>query len=899
MSWQDAPLLEAEPTGWQVAPVVEYADTEERDAIAKRLRVDEAIHDDPGLAISGRIPVDKTDYANFPIDRTNNANPFAVFGEWWGNADDRNPTFRGETIKLTNHERMQAADKYVRQQGLDATKEFVRKTPFARDIFFTLESSQVAAAAERIVQDKGTSADYLATAMFFEDQRRLKERTETVLGNTFEIASMLPAYAGEFAATGGAYSGTSKFVTRNLVKLAGAGAGKNVAKRLAIEGAGWAAGTLAQTTINPQMYAKATADRMIPTLGLRPDEAGQLRVVIEKPGEGFLEALPKGFLDTYIEIGSERSGGLLGRGASAGWRALPKAVREMVETSLKASAVSRWLKLHPGSTVSEFIRLRKAIGWNGILGEMFEERGGETARGLTISDDFGTTGDLLTGKFGKAGKQLVAEGLAFLAFPLVERGASAIREDLQGPNLDRSTSTRLDDFKREYPLTPKGIAGWVEANPEAASKLAEIERPSRQQWSQLGPNVKAPERYREDFARAVRDHLAGGIAPQATETAQEQAPAAAEQAKAPILPEATEDGSTLGPGTTAEQLPTEGRRTQTDEWRGKYAELGKNGYLKLIKTKSTESINNRLREAQEESANSNDIVDIEDLSMEAAFLEEEINRRRRSQTQPAEQIDIDSLDDFELDPYLNTLPQAPQNARPQAVPEVVQPGPAAPAGQPQAQPGQLQPVAPGVELGPVQTTQQTPPPYVPQPVANPVTLSQSGPVQTVGEMLGSSRADGWQEKVDWLDKQKAPDWQYRLILSTGSKGTLKRGETWRDRVLSFIAKARELDAGNIEPTQEPRSQPQEQPNAPQKRQEQQGSQLQRQGANEVRPSAEAGGGHRAQEGGQVSGEVATYDMIDYNKTGQLTKTTTLPRAEAQKQLRARQTIFEKLLECLG
>lgn len=52
-------------------------------------------------------------------------------------------------------------------------------------------------------------------------------------------------------------------------------------------------------------------------------------------------------------------------------------------------------------------------------------------------------------------------------------------------------------------------------------------------------------------------------------------------------------------------------------------------------------------------------------------------------------------------------------------------------------------------------------------------------------------SDRWQGIVDELDAENAPDHKYRDILSTGGKDNLKRGETWRSRVLNYIRMDRE------------------------------------------------------------------------------------------------------------
>jgi hypothetical protein len=54
-----------------------------------------------------------------------------------------------------------------------------------------------------------------------------------------------------------------------------------------------------------------------------------------------------------------------------------------------------------------------------------------------------------------------------------------------------------------------------------------------------------------------------------------------------------------------------------------------------------------------------------------------------------------------------------------------------------------------------------------------------------------TRGDQYRASVAELDARKAPDSEYRSILSTGAKDPLRAGETWRGRVLDF---ARQADA---------------------------------------------------------------------------------------------------------
>ena len=56
-------------------------------------------------------------------------------------------------------------------------------------------------------------------------------------------------------------------------------------------------------------------------------------------------------------------------------------VAEPSEDRLEAN-FKKFLELNPGKNVKDFRKLQERVGWNGMLGEMAEERLGEIARGV-------------------------------------------------------------------------------------------------------------------------------------------------------------------------------------------------------------------------------------------------------------------------------------------------------------------------------------------------------------------------------------------------------------------------------------------------------------------------------------------------------------------------------------
>jgi len=169
------------------------------------------------------------------------------------------------------------------------------------------------------------------------------------------IATQLPAWAGEFAATSGAFTPVKKGVETGLLKAAGK-AGERAATKAAAKLIGTAAGAATQTAAMPHRFVESYLQRQL-----------------QEEDPSLLKALG----DVYVEVLSERGG--------AAAKYLPGAkqlgrVRRVV--------MQDWLKLHPGSGVAGFLdKVRSKAGWHGVLGEFGEERLAEFLRAGTGLDE--------------------------------------------------------------------------------------------------------------------------------------------------------------------------------------------------------------------------------------------------------------------------------------------------------------------------------------------------------------------------------------------------------------------------------------------------------------------------------------------------------------------------------
>lgn len=282
------------------------------------------------------------------------------------------------------------------------------RVPFAGAVASTQQALNVRAAALRIRDGSISERDYDTVARHLVDNERAGQRG--TFGNIANVVSYLPGFATEFVATGGAFSAGRTVATSAATRIAGQAANRtavSVATRVASNLAGVAAQTLAM----PQRVAETAAQRAMPDFS----DDGQGINIAEREnmfgGTSVAAHIPAAFLDTMIEVGSEYAGGLI-----PGYGRVRAAARSRLGYNLPAMA--------PFRRFGAMTR-RLGIPYHGIGGEIFEERVGEVLRGLfTLTEDYGTVGDILSGRMGEAGEQLFTEAVAFSAIPFAYAAAT-------------------------------------------------------------------------------------------------------------------------------------------------------------------------------------------------------------------------------------------------------------------------------------------------------------------------------------------------------------------------------------------------------------------------------------------------------------------------------------------
>ena len=243
-----------------------------------------------------------------------------------------------------------------------------RSVPFANVAPDALLVADLNSLAEKMKAKKMEDEDWVKLLEYDNEMRR---------GTTFggQVASLLvrmPAFAGEFLATGGLYTAgktaarnTGLFAAKRLLNMTVREAVENSIMRVGIKTAGVVAGSAVQATVGmPHLIAVDVMRRQVPQFaGMSASEEGELDQIIADPKDGFGMSVVKAMTRQNIEVLSERTGG-----------AITKVLDSVPGvTALKSAIAARWFKLNPTSGVSQYMALLRKGGYDGPLEEVGEE----------------------------------------------------------------------------------------------------------------------------------------------------------------------------------------------------------------------------------------------------------------------------------------------------------------------------------------------------------------------------------------------------------------------------------------------------------------------------------------------------------------------------------------------
>jgi len=319
-----------------------------------------------------------------------------------------------------------------------------RLVPFSQSLYGILAGSDYKAAVEHIRDGVATLYDEALVRKSFELQEQLPDEERASfsynLGNM--LGNTLP-WMGEFVGAGLAF--------KPAAALTRAALGRAAATTLRGRAAVWLGGAVGQTIAQPTRIVENMIERRTPQISLQPGEKGELSFIVsEATDEEFWPALCKAMGETYIDTASEYFGEIPGR--AVGY--------------LKAGIIKNWLKRGAKTGVKRtpgmVAQLYRAAGWNGILGEMSEERLAELLKPtLFVTEHY----------VPPTGKQLLTEAVMFSllggAGKVADIGTEKVRRAYFPTNWERVAKPPLPGLVRIWQQEP-GTDIWTQS-PSLAS----------------------------------------------------------------------------------------------------------------------------------------------------------------------------------------------------------------------------------------------------------------------------------------------------------------------------------------------------------------------------------------------------------------------------------------------
>jgi len=219
------------------------------------------------------------------------------------------------------------------------------------------------------------------------------DKDSTFAYKVFDVLAQLPAFAGELYATGGVYTAVKKGTIEATEKLAKkwlTGVGKKqlekkIADRLAVKILGGLVGATAQAPLaGVTRITASTIENMIPNFEYYQDEQDQLKLFFTDEGDSIGLALTKAFGEQWVEVASEKSGGVLKE-----IKIFNTIAQKTKDQLFKIAFIKKFAKVNPNSSLADLNKLLKKAGWDGVIAEMGEERVADVGHGILAEAGLG------------------------------------------------------------------------------------------------------------------------------------------------------------------------------------------------------------------------------------------------------------------------------------------------------------------------------------------------------------------------------------------------------------------------------------------------------------------------------------------------------------------------------
>lgn len=243
-------------------------------------------------------------------------------------------------------------------------RDYRQYLPFIRSAAEIYRNVEAIQAVDRIQRGYAYESDYDAVARLV--LRNEHDRDKTPLEKIKDTLSAMPAFMAEFYLTGGAFTAGEAAATRLITEKLG----EEAAKRFAAKAAGKLAGVAVQSAANPTMVGEAVSARQVPGVFRQVDpQTNQETFWVQPVTESTPVSVIRGYADTMIELGTERTGSWLTKNIPG--------VRQL------ADAVARRAPAFSSVPIRELTKkVAEEVGYDGPISEMMEERLGDVLRSL-------------------------------------------------------------------------------------------------------------------------------------------------------------------------------------------------------------------------------------------------------------------------------------------------------------------------------------------------------------------------------------------------------------------------------------------------------------------------------------------------------------------------------------
>jgi len=358
-----------------------------------------------------------------------------------------------------NGEKLQGAIEWMREKvqndndfrvdlrAKDVMKGLVTRLPLGFGIPEFMEASNSSNIIDRIYEDKATGADYFkfASDIVLEE---MKDKDPTMT-KALRGASQMPAFLADMYVTGGIATGMKAFGRKGLAMMAkklGKEKFKSLMANMAFKAAKTVLPKVAEAGVFPVVQFGETAANAIPQRNIELDQdqmTGKIKGFKQTDKEHLANSLLRSVTDKMIEYGVEKWTGetLVGgfRGAKNLMRPASKGGASVPHNQAWGNADDLWLAKVKDDTFYKLSPSGKqsAIGFNGMLGEIGEERVTEVLQAANIA----VFGKLPGAREGGNERAWDTMGMTGAAIDLAGHTTGA------APLSDRDLVNRVDDLK--------------------------------------------------------------------------------------------------------------------------------------------------------------------------------------------------------------------------------------------------------------------------------------------------------------------------------------------------------------------------------------------------------------------------------------------------------------------